>query len=117
MQNIRSARRCIVLPRKRLRVYATSTLRALSAIWRETDFSVVFKVYRQDSKVDVRREAAWVLREQAVSESWRTLFDAFSVDELARHRQWACEIAEAFSGTEIMPLLSSSPSIPTATSE
>jgi len=26
-------------------------------------------------------------------------------DELARHRQWACDLAETFSGTEILPLL------------
>jgi hypothetical protein len=35
----------------------------------------------------------------------RTLFDAFYRDELARHRQWACDLAETFSGTEILPLL------------
>jgi hypothetical protein len=33
-------------------------------------------------------------------------FDVFCVDELARHRQWACEIAERFSGAEVLPVLS-----------
>jgi hypothetical protein len=29
-----------------------------------------------------------------------------SNDGLARHRQWACEIAERFSGAEVLPVLS-----------
>jgi len=83
-----------------------SALRAISAIWQDADFSVVFRAYLRDAEIHVRREAAWVLRTRAVSENWRTLFDAFSVDVLARHRQWAREIAEAFSNAEMVPLLS-----------
>jgi HEAT repeat protein len=83
-----------------------TALRALCAIWCDADFPVVFHAYERDAEIRVRREAAWVLRRRAATENWRMLFDAFSVDELARHRQWACELAENFSGVEIPPLLS-----------
>lgn len=83
-----------------------AALRALCAIWRTADFPVVFRIYERDPDFRVRREAAWVLRKHTVSENWRTLFEAFSVDELPRHRQWACEIAETFSSVEMLPLLS-----------
>jgi len=83
-----------------------SAIRALGTIWVDTDFSSIFRIYINDSEIDVRREAASVLRLRVSPANWRTLFDAFYRDELARHRQWACDLAEAFSGTEILPLLS-----------
>jgi HEAT repeat protein len=82
-----------------------SAIRALGTIWVDTDFSLIFQIYANDSQIDVRREAASVLRLRVGSANWRTLFDAFYRDELARHRQWACELAETFSGTEVLPLL------------
>ena len=82
-----------------------SAIRALGTIWVVTDFSLIFHIYTNDSKIDVRREAASVLRLRVSSANWRTLFDAFYRDELARHRQWVCDLAETFSGTEILPLL------------
>jgi hypothetical protein len=39
-----------------------SAIRALGTIWVDTDFSLIFHVYTSDSKIDVRREAASVLR-------------------------------------------------------
>jgi hypothetical protein len=75
-------------------------------VWRDADFFVVFQVYERDADFRVSREAAWVLRRHADSENWRRLFEAFSADELARHRQWACEIAETFSDAGMLPLLS-----------
>jgi HEAT repeat protein len=86
-----------------------NALYALSSIWRDSDFLTVFRVFQRDVEKRVRKEAAWVLRDHAASENWRTLFDAFSVDGLPRHRQWACEIAAAFSDAcdaEILPVLS-----------
>jgi HEAT repeat protein len=83
-----------------------SALRALGSIWVDTDFVPIFHVYTNDSKEDVRREAAWVLRSRASAADWRAIFDAFHVDDLARHRKWACELAQIFSGPEILPLLS-----------
>jgi HEAT repeat protein len=77
-----------------------TALRALSAIWRDADFSAAFRAYERDAEIRVRREAAWALRKHAVAENWRVLFEAFSEDELARHRQWACEIAKSFAGAD-----------------
>jgi HEAT repeat protein len=82
-----------------------SAIRALGTIWADEDFSSIFHIYTNDPKIDVRREAASVLRLRASLANWRTLFDAFYRDELARHRQWACDLAEAFSSTEVLPLL------------
>jgi HEAT repeat protein len=82
-----------------------SAIRALGTIWVHSDFSLIFHIYTHDSKIDVRREAASVLRLRVSPANWRALFEAFHRDELARHRQWACDLAESFSGTEILPLL------------
>ncbi len=81
-------------------------IRALGAIWGEQDFQLIFGIYTGDRAVDVRREAAWMLRRKATAANWRMLFDAFRIDEPARHRQWACKLAESFSGPEILPVLS-----------
>jgi HEAT repeat protein len=83
-----------------------TALRALSTVWQDADFSVVFRIFQNDPEIEVRRGAASVLRAHADAKNWRTVFDAFHSDELARHRQWACEIAAALSNVEIVRLLS-----------
>ena len=83
-----------------------TAIRTLGTIWVDADFPMIFRIYTNASEVEVRREAAWVLRQRVTSAHWQTLFDAFYVDELARHRQWACELAEKFSGPNILPVLS-----------
>lgn len=83
-----------------------SALRTLRSIWAETDFPSVFKIFTEDPEIDVRKEAAWLLRQQAIVTTWRAVFEALCTDELARHRQWACELAERFSGPELLPVLS-----------
>jgi HEAT repeat protein len=83
-----------------------TALRTLGSVWVDEDLSLVFQVYSKDCETDVRREAASVLRQRATSTNWQPLFDAFRLDELARHRSWACELAEAFSAAESLPMLS-----------
>jgi HEAT repeat protein len=84
-----------------------SAIRTLGAIWVDTDFPLLFGIYNGDPGIAVRREAASVLRRTVSAATWRTLFDAFCIDELARHRRWACELAESFSNAETLPALSS----------
>jgi hypothetical protein len=83
-----------------------TAIRTLGAIWVDADFPPVFRIYTDAPEIDVCREAAWVLRRRTGSTQWRTLFEAFHVDALPRHRQWACELAENFSGAEVLPVLS-----------
>jgi len=83
-----------------------SAIRTLGVIWIDTDFPLIFDVYSKDPEIAVRKEAAWVLRQRAGSVNWRAVFDAFCIDKQARHRLWACEIAEVFAGSEILPVLS-----------
>jgi hypothetical protein len=80
-----------------------TAIRTLGTIWVDADFPLIFRIYTNALEIDVRREAAWVLRRHVTSTHWRTLFDAFYVDELPRHRQWTCELAETFSGPDILP--------------
>ncbi|MCK1655215.1 HEAT repeat domain-containing protein [Bradyrhizobium sp. 149] len=80
-------------------------LRALANIWHEADFHSIFNLYRRDPEIGVRKEAAWTLRRGAAASNWRLLFDAFSRDELPRHRLWACEIAETFGDPDVLPAL------------
>jgi HEAT repeat protein len=83
-----------------------TAIRTLGTIWADADFPLIFRIYSEDLEIDVRREAAWVLRRRVTSTHWRTLFDAFYADQLPRHRRWACELAENFSGPDILPALS-----------
>ena len=83
-----------------------TAIRTLDTIWVDADFPLIFRIHTNDQEVDVRREAAWVLRRRVTATYWRALFDAFYGDELPRHRQWACEIAANFSGPDIPPALS-----------
>jgi HEAT repeat protein len=83
-----------------------TAIRALGSVWVDADFPLIFRIYADDLEFDVRREAAWILRRRVTSTNWQTLFDAFHVDQLPRHRQWACELAENFSSSIIVPVLS-----------
>jgi HEAT repeat protein len=83
-----------------------TAIRALGTIWVDADFPLIFRIYSDAPEIEVRREAAWVLRRRVTSAHWRTLFDAFYADALPRHRQWACELAENFSGQDVLPVLS-----------
>jgi HEAT repeat protein len=83
-----------------------TAIRTLDTIWTDEDFPLLFKIHSKDSEIEIRREAARVLREHVTPETWRTLFDVFVTDELPRHRQWACEIAEQFSNPDTLPALS-----------
>jgi hypothetical protein len=82
-----------------------TAVRALGSIWIDADFVPIFRIYTGAREVEIQREAAWVLRRRANASQWRQLFDAFHVDELARHRQWACELAARFSGSDVLPAL------------
>jgi HEAT repeat protein len=82
-----------------------SALRALAAIWADSDYALVFSVYRHDPETGVRREAAWTLRQCVGTENWHQVFDALRQDGLPRHRVWACEIAETFGGPDVLPAL------------
>jgi HEAT repeat protein len=73
-----------------------SAVRALSELWRETDLARLLDVYRRDRSEEVRRQAAFTLWNNASTSSWRTLFDAFRIDGLHRHRVWACELVSKF---------------------
>jgi len=82
-----------------------SALRALTAIWTDSDFALVLGIYQHDPEIGVRREAAWTLRQCIGAENWRQVFDALGLDRLPRHRVWACEIAEAFGCPDVLPAL------------
>jgi hypothetical protein len=83
-----------------------AAIRALDTIWIDADFSLIFRIYTSASEIDVQRDAAWVLRRRVSPAHWRTLFDAFYLDELPRHRQWACELADSFASPDVLPALS-----------
>jgi HEAT repeat protein len=83
-----------------------SAVRALNAVWADADFPLLLAIWAKDLDRRVCKEAAFVLRERATSQNWWQLFDRFSGDDLARHRQWACELAESFASADVLPLLS-----------
>jgi HEAT repeat protein len=78
------------------------SLRALRALWQETDFDRVFRAFSSDASTDVRKQAAWTLRSNASRSTWRQLFEAWRADALARHREWACELASAYGSSDVL---------------
>lgn len=90
--------------------YTKSTaLEAIRVLWRPADFASVFHIFCTDPSGDVRRTAAWTLRENASQKTWNELFNAWRTDSLGRHRVWATELVGEFgdsmSGKELAPLL------------
>ena len=77
-------------------------LRALRVLWRETDFEPIFSIFERDPFEDVKREAAWTLREHAGNLNWRRLFDVWKTGNLSRYRIWACELADAFGSLAVL---------------
>lgn len=82
-----------------------TAIQTLGSIWIDADFPLMFRIYTKALENDVRKDAAWVLQARVTATHWRTVFDAFHVDEIPRHRRWACELAESFSGPDILPAL------------
>ena len=91
-----------------LRIATTSSgstqntaLQAITVLWQAGSFAPVFRVYSTTQSEETRREAAWAMVRNAGKDTWRTLFDAWRSDCLARHRVWASELAEHFSVIEV----------------
>jgi HEAT repeat protein len=80
-----------------------TSLHALGELWQPADFERVLRAFTSDRSVEVRKQAAWTLREHASRSNWRALFEVWRGDAVPRHRQWACELAAAHGGVEILP--------------
>jgi HEAT repeat protein len=80
-------------------------VRALKSIWQSADFGLVLNCFRHDPSVSVRKDAAWTLVHNVTAENWQVLFDIWKSDPISRHRVFACEIAQKFSGTDCLDAL------------
>lgn len=78
---------------------------AISKLWEHADFDKLLAVFQKDRDSDVQKEAAWVLFEHASLENWMQLFGLWSNDELPRHREWACKLAQRFGSAAVTPEL------------
>lgn len=78
-----------------------STVIALNEIWRDTDFDETYGLFLSDRVADVRKQAAWTLRNHATNENWMKLFEAWWRDFIIRHRKWACELASMFNAHKV----------------
>jgi HEAT repeat protein len=79
-----------------------ASLRALRALWQESDFEPVFRALSSDASIDVRKQAAWTLQATASRSTWRPLFEAWRADALPRHRAWACELASEYGSSDVL---------------
>ena len=80
-------------------------VQSLAVLWRNSDFSKVFQLMQSDPADEVRKEAAWTLRKHALRSNWHLLFDTWRREHPPRHRVWACQLAEAFGGSDILQFL------------
>jgi HEAT repeat protein len=76
-------------------------VRALSSVWRPSDFDVVMKCFQKDHSNAVRKEASWTLGQHITKDNWKKLLCVWSTDSIPRHRSWACEIAGEFGSSNI----------------
>jgi HEAT repeat protein len=74
----------------------TAAMRALTGIWRPTDFEPVLNAMQHDPDKEVRKQAAWSIRANISGDVWSTVFGLWATDPIPRHRQWACELAAEF---------------------
>ena len=93
------------LQKHRSQALRLAAVQALAVLWQNSDFSKVFQLMQSDPDDKVRMEAAWTLRKRALRSDWRLLFDTWRSEHPPRHRVWACELAETFGGSEILPFL------------
>lgn len=70
-----------------------AALQGVAALWTPEDASQVMRMLREDPDLEVRRDAAWVLRRHAAPDAWPALVTRWRDDPLPRHRVWACELA------------------------
>jgi HEAT repeat protein len=70
--------------------------RALASLWLPTDMAPLIASFKEEKNERVRRQLAWTMREHVTGDNWRTVFSLFVADRVARHRKWACEIANEF---------------------
>jgi HEAT repeat protein len=82
-----------------------TALDALGELWQSADFERVLRAFTSDRSVEVRKRAAWTLRKHSSGLTWRALFGVWHADAVPRHRQWACELAAAYGGGEVLPEL------------
>lgn len=80
-------------------------LEALNELWLDSDFKQVFKIHATDKNSNVRKQAAWTLRQNVARENWKTLFEVWQKDEMSRHRVWACELAAQFGSVSNLSVL------------
>lgn len=80
---------------------------ALRQLWQSDDFRPVFRVFQNDPSPEVRKAAAWTLRNYVTADTWRPLFEAWYRDSVHRHRIWACEIAAEYGGPDVAERLKS----------
>jgi hypothetical protein len=73
-----------------------AAVRALSRLWRPSDFPAVFAIFKNDPVSPVRRATAWTLAVNVSDITWKALFETWVKGELPRYRVWACEIASRF---------------------
>ena len=71
-------------------------IQSISKLYEVNDFDPIFEIYKNDPKVELRKEAAWTLQKMVSSKNWNLLFEQWKEDSIDRHRIWACELAEAY---------------------
>jgi HEAT repeat protein len=74
-----------------------SAIRALGTIWFDIDSPPIFGLYLNDPELDVRREAAWVLRRRAGAEVLPVL-STLSLDIDGHVRKAALHASRTVSG-------------------
>ncbi len=71
---------------------------ALAVLWETSDHDALVTSFTTDKSDEVRKRAAWALRERVTRETWLQLFTLWRDAALPRYRTWACELAGTFGG-------------------
>ena len=81
-------------------------IESIARLWRKTDFEVLLRLHDSDNSSEVRKSSAWALRSHADTENWKELFVRWQTATVARHKEWACELAGEFGDQSCIPILS-----------
>lgn len=82
-------------------------IEGLSNIWLNSDFGLLLDIYKHTKNETIRKSIGFVLAEHVDKNNWRTFFDNYHKDSIARHREWSLHFACEFSNdkTLIEPFL------------
>lgn len=78
---------------------------AIAPLWRAEDYEEVKRLHNSDASLDVRKESAQTLMQNADLSTWQDLYALWSVSPFDHYRLWAVKLVHQFGSGKALHLL------------